>query len=324
MPTCGSSTSRSSALCSQIVPVCYFTLENYVRLITGTAAADCGSASALTVQVLNNSVEASSLASQCTVLYGDVQLGPSISGDISLDGLENITGSLKPSVDDWNQTNTQLTHFESATLLEIGSNLDFHNATLLQTVSFPKLGSMLGLFIGFTPALERLDLSSLQSSGELFQIADTPALENLIIPAGLKCPSNHGLAIATTNLTSIEGFPSSAGSAGNVVIINNPRLKKVNLEITDTNLEWFDNGTLRDYTGWLVVNSNAASVNISLPNLTKTMGGIALGNCSQLSIPALSVVNGSFEIINASFKSVSAPNFSLINGDLNITGAFSG
>jgi hypothetical protein len=288
----------------------------------GAVAVDCGSSTNRTSHVLNNATDAAALGSQCPTIWGNVLLGPNTSGTIDLDGVENITGSIGVTRDYGSLLNTHLTSIESSSLLQIGGSVDVHNASMVQSISLPKLEGLPYTFsLALLPALRRIDLSSLQNCGTFFGIHGAPVLDNLIIPASVQAGSKYGVNIAYTNLKSINGFTSSSGG---VYIAENPQLSRVNLQMTETVMKVAANGTYIDGSGSLTIQGNSPAVNISLPNLASTNGSINLGNCSKLSMPSLSVVNGSLFIYNASFSYLSLPNLSIINGTLNITGSFSG
>jgi hypothetical protein len=282
--------------------------------------ADCGSPSTSITQIINNTAEARALANECPVFWGDIVIGPGSSGDIILDGLTNLTGSITPLVGYPNFTGTQITTVRSQSLLQIGGYISIYTAPILQSVSFPKVQNIVGqIYIGDSPKLTEIDLSSLQDCGSWLRIFDTPLLTLLKIPPSAT-GSPGGIGITNTSLTFIDGFTSSPGG---VYFGTNPSLSQLNLQMTETIMTRSNNLSL-DGIGTLTVFDNPSAINISLPHLTSTGGDISLPNCSELSIPALNVVNGSFLMTNASFQSLLAPNLGLINGTLNITGSFTG
>ena len=281
--------------------------------------ADCGSPSTTITQIVNNTAEAKALAKECPVFWGDIAIGPGSSGDIILDGLTNLTGSITPLAAYPNFTGTQITTIRSKSLLQIGGSLNIYTAPLLQSVSFPKVQNVVGqIYIGDAPELTEIDLSSIQDCGDWLRIFHTPLLTRLKIPPDAT-GSLGGIGITNTSLTSIDSFTSSPGG---VYFGTNP-LSRLSLQMTETIMTRSNNMSL-DGVGTLTVFDNPSTINISLPYLTTTGGDISLPNCSELSIPALNVVNGSFWMTNASFQSLLAPNLGFINGTLNITGSFTG
>ena len=280
-------------------------------------------------QILNNASDAIKLARQCPVVWGNVQIGPNITGILSLDGITNITGDLRNWDVNHTTTNHHATGIESRSLLQVDGLLDIQDQPEVQSIIFPNLLRVgKDVFMGRLPSCTKIDLSSLQSAGDSVWISRTPIVDILAIPAGLVPPSAvspngtksfYGVNIGYTDASSITGFTSSVGT---VDIEDNPFLGKVEIEISDTHVDISHNGTGFLNTGYVSIYSNAPSVNISLPNLATTASSMTLGNCSELFIPALSIIGGSLQITNASFSSFSAPNLSSIDGNLNITGNF--
>jgi hypothetical protein len=110
-------------------------------------------------------------------------IGPGSSGDIILDGLTNLTGSITPLVGYPNFTGTQITTIRSQSLLQIGGYINIYTAPMLQSVSFPKVQNIVEqIYIGDSPKLTEIDLSSLQDCGSWLRIFDTPLLTLLKIP----------------------------------------------------------------------------------------------------------------------------------------------
>jgi hypothetical protein len=292
--------------------------ETVMRLIGSLA--DCGSPSTTITQIINSTAEARVLANECPIFWGDIVIGPDSSGDIILDGLTNLTGSITPPVTYPNFTGTQITTIRSQSLLQIGGSISIYTAPILQSISFPKVQNVVGnIYIGDSPKLTEIDLSSIQDCGDWLRIFDTPLLTLLKIPPGAT-GSPNGIGITNTSLTSIDSFTSSPGG---VYFGINPSLSQLSLQMTETVMTRPNNLSL-DGIGTLTVFDNPSAINISLPHLTSTGGDISLPNCSELSIPALNVVNGSFLMTNANFQSLLVPNLGFINGTLNITGSFTG
>ncbi len=122
--------------------------------------------------------------------------------------------------------------------------------------------------------------------------------------------------ISNTSLSKTEGL--LAGTPGDILIWDNPKLETVDLLPSQILLQYNTS-----YTGNLQIINNGASVRVDTPVLLSVAGTMTLGNCSELSIPSLFLVNGSMEMVNASFSSLSAPALERIKGNLNTTGAFS-
>ena len=195
----------------------------------------------------------------------------------------------------------QVRSVSSGSLEVSGAWLAAANSSLLTKLSFPRLSWIgLGLSLTDAPLLDRLELAYGVVVGELDVTVTSPSG-----------------TIDNTALSIIDGL--FAGTPRDISITNNPRLHKVRLLSTQILLQYNTSAT-----GNLVITNNSANMTVRLPNLFSTAGSMSLGNVSELSIPSLSLVNGSMELIEASFSSLSAPQLQKINGDLNITGSFSG
>lgn len=196
---------------------------------------------------------------------------------------------------------SHVTSISSDSLQVAGAWLTAINSSSLANISFPQLSWIgLALFLIGVPLLEQLELANNVVVGEL----DIP----FTIASGI---------IYNTSLSKVDGIFS--GNPRDISITYNPRLQTVNLPSTQIYLQYNTS-----YTGNLLIMNNSASVTVNLPNLFSIAGSMSLGNVSELSIPSLGLVNGSMNLIEASFPSLSAPQLERINGDLNITVAFSG
>jgi hypothetical protein len=195
----------------------------------------------------------------------------------------------------------QVTSLSSDSLEVSGSWLAAANSSSLTKLSFPRLSWIgLGLFLTDVPLLDQLELANGVVVGEL----DVPV-------------TSASSTIDNTALSTIDGL--FGGTPRDISITNNPRLQKVHLLSTQILLQYNTSST-----GNLIITNNSANMTVNLPNLFSIAGSMSLGNVSELSIPSLSLVSGSMELIEASFSSLSAPQLQKINGDLNITGSFSG
>ena len=288
----------------------------------GNFPADCGNSTNAFIHHIYDAADASVLASSCPTIWGDLVIMPDASGDIDLDGVTNITGNLQTVNLAGNFPTTGITSIHSRTLRQMGG-LDIYSVPLLQNISFPNLESIAGdgqIYIGNALELSLIDLSSIQTGGEFIQIFSTPSLTNYKYPMNVSlAPTTWGIVIAGTGLTSINGFTDNPGG---ISFYDNPNLKEVSLQINETTEAYFLPQPFR--AGSIAIRNSSDAVRINFPFLAAVASWIALDNPSELSIPALSIVNGSFTVTNASFKSLSAPNLEFINGSLNITGSFSG
>jgi hypothetical protein len=236
-------------------------------------------------------------AAQCGSLQANVNIAPSETGAISLDGLSSLgTTSNGSSFDAVNVS--QVSSISSDSLEVVGAWFVISNMTALVKLSFPKLSWI----------------------GQTFRIVDAPMLQQLTLSTsvtiGHTYPNVLSAAIINTSLSKVEGFFSD--TIQDVQIVNNPKISFVNLTATQILLQ--ENTS---YTGTLSIWSNGPEVQMIMPNLFSVAGDVLLGDCSRLSAPQLQLVNGSMNMPNASLPSLSLPVLERINGDLNVTGSFS-
>ena len=259
------------------------------------------------------------LSQECATFYGDIIIGPGSSGEFHLDGLTNLTGSIRPAVGYPGFYGTQMASLRSNSLLSIGGDIQVYNAPLIESIRFPNLQT-LGerLYVGNCTVLNVIDLPSLQTLNLWLRLFLVESLTTFTYPQNIPAPS-QGIGITNTALKSISGFSSTPGG---VYFQNNP-LQELSLDITEA-VFLAPNNLSSDGIGLVQVDENPNPINVSLPNLVSTGGGMSISNCSALSIPALNSINGSFVLENATFESVAAPNLGFINGTLNITGSFTG
>jgi hypothetical protein len=239
-------------------------------------------------------------AAQCKVMNDDLFIAPTQTGHVSLDGLI-IVGNKNTGGGFHAFNNSQISSISSNSLQLSGAWIQFQNISSLSTLSFPQL-----YWIGVQLSL--IDLPMLEE----LQFGPVVNVGGLPIPVTV-----NGGYIANTALSKIEGL--FAGAPHDIYIMDNPNLRIMNLLPTQILIQ-----PSKSYTGNLEIVNNSAGVRVDLPNLFSVDGTITIRDCSELSIPSLGVVNGSVEIFNAGFTSLSAPTLEKINGDLNITGSFSG
>jgi hypothetical protein len=271
------------------------TFLKHIRPALTVIAVDCSVSN-----YINSSADATAIAQECPILQQYLFIEPSAAGAISLDGLEQIGVSLM-----FKDANL-ITSVSSNSLRSTGYWFQFLNLSSLVTLSFPKL----------------------EIIGQALDIEDTPALETLQLANGVSIGANYDswnqlVNVINTGLAEIKGW-MNATSTYNISIAHNRNLRTVNLLVDQILLyPAGTNGAGTDPGGSLFIMNNGQSVNVSLPNLFTIGNTLTIGNCSELFIPSLSGISGSMEMINARFSSLSAPSLARIQGDLNITGAFS-
>lgn len=285
---------------------------------TATATSDaCQPTGALKIQ---SSGDASVLAS-CKTFKGDIEIVTQAAGDITLNGVEQITGSVTSkgaqnvtsltapqlgSIGEAFSLNglTGLTALNFGSLSSVGS-IEFEALPLLQTLSFTKGVSKADSVSIVNTGLTSLDGISLESVGD-FNIAENPALQ-------------------TVNVNELKNSTGIIGFAGN--------LDTLSLELP--NLETAANISLRNVTSVSVPSLHVLKgllglygdsfLNFSAPNLTSTGDISFVGNTklNNLSLPLLKTVNGGFSIArNDKLENISFPSLQTIGGALDFSGEF--
>ncbi|QSZ31673.1 hypothetical protein DSL72_001240 [Monilinia vaccinii-corymbosi] len=295
--------------------------------VVGTAVAATNSICEGPTITINSAADASAL-SDCSTIKGDVIISPSAAGVVSLDGPEQITGSLKI------ENNGAITSFSSRTINSIGETFSLNNLTLLSTLAFTKLDDVKIISWAALPALPSLTFTNSVSKAESVTITNTfmSTLDGLNLETvdTLNINNNNRLKTFSTQVTSVKTILN---------IDSNGRGLAVQLP----NLIWAANMTLRnvssvDIPSLAVVNGSFGCygnyfTSLSAPNLTSVgnsangQGGLAVvanPSLANITIPLLETVGGAFQIANNSaLDAISFPTLTQVGGAINFYGSFS-
>ena len=259
----------------------------------------------------------------CSTFDGTVIIDSSVSGNLEINGVQQITG-----------------------------NLTCTNATGLTSLSTDQLNSIGGYFsLTELTVLSNLQMSSL-TSVNIIDWEALPALQELNFDQGVQTAS--GVRVVNTQLSTLSGIELNA--VGAFEITNNPYLLDFNvnnlqsissyitvqangedLSIEFPNLLTAENMTLgnisslsvpslANVTGALGFYSNTF-LNFSAANLTSVGNALVFDSNSVLnniSFPQLTTIGGGFQVANNS-KLVSVDGFPLlkdIGGAVDLVGAF--
>ncbi|KAI9811654.1 MAG: hypothetical protein M1827_005403 [Pycnora praestabilis] len=286
--------------------------------VAGTAAAQCSTAATATIQ---SQGDASALAS-CSVFSGSIAVATGTTGSISLDGVQQITGSLV--VNDA----VNLTSLEADSLSSIGAMFSLSGDIMLSTLNFPRLQSVNSISWSALPALQQLSFTTqVQTASQVL--------------------------ITNTFLTSLDGINLKTVDQFN--INNNQYLKEVVVQLTNVtsslnieangrnltasfpNLQTASNMTFRNCSdvlmpslatvdGYLILDENFLT-NFAAPNLTSTGGSLVfVGNSdlTNISLPILKTINGGYQIANnTALDTINGfQNLQVIAGALDFSGNF--
>ncbi|GAB7342070.1 hypothetical protein MBLNU457_g0352t1 [Dothideomycetes sp. NU457] len=287
----------------------------------GVAAQSSNTCSAATTTIQNNG-DASNVA-RCTTFTGSIAIATGTTGDISLNGLQTIQGSLIAN------NVTGMTSLSGSTLQTITDSFSLQSLTILTTLNFPQLTNVQTIDWNVLNALQYLSFGT----------------------QGVQEASS--VSIQDTQLNSLNGI--NLQEVDTMFIANNNYLNEINMQLgnitqaltlqsngrnvsaTFPNLIWAYNMTIRNVTtfsspslaslnGSFGFYSNEVS-SINAPNLT-TVGGalsfVSNTDLTSLSMPMLRTVNGGLQVANnTELDTVSFPMLRTIGGALDFNGNFS-
>jgi len=168
------------------------------------------------------------------------------------------------------------------------------NAGALTTLSSSSIGSIGGIFnLNNLTVLSTLSFSDLQTVGSISWTA-LPALPQLTFPSIVKKATN--VLITNTFLSTLDGI--NLATVATLNINNNNRLKTFSTQ-------------LANITQLLNIDSNGQQLDISFPNL-EWAANMTFRNVSSVSLPSLTVVNGSLGFYENYFSSVLTPNLTSV------------
>lgn len=177
---------------------------------------------------------------------------------------------------------------------QITGNLICHNAgglTQLSSASINSIGKAFDLFN--LTLLSTLQFNQLESATTITWDS-LPALSALTFPAYVS--KSDSVTITNTFLSSLDGI--NLMKVGTLNINNNNRLLKFSTQVANV-------------SDTLIIANNGESLDLSFPNLIWA-ANMTLRNISSLSIPSLSVINGSLGFYENYFTSINAPNLTTV------------
>lgn len=282
-----------------------------------TGHPECGKGDTIKIE---NQSDADGYAS-CKTLKGDVEVDEHYTGDLHLNGVQQIDGSL--TVDGA----SNMTALSAPRLTSISETFKLNGLTTLYSLSFGSLTTVDSIQWTALPNLQTLDFSK-----------------------GVTEAGN--VAITNTGLTSLDGI--SLKTVGTFDITENTQLKSVNvnnlknatglinfagnmdtLEIELPNLAGGTNMTFRNVSSVSIPSLKELSGQLgfwgngfkafSAPNLTET-GDLVFNDNNKLaniSMPKLKNVNGGFQIArNDELSAIDFPSLEQVTGAIDFSGKF--
>ncbi|KKY19979.1 putative gpi-anchored cell wall organization protein ecm33 [Phaeomoniella chlamydospora] len=283
--------------------------------------------------------EADALSS-CTTFDGTVVIDSSVSGNIQINGVQQITGNLSA------YNATALTSISTDQLNAIGGYFRLEEITVLSTLQMSSLTSVDVInFVGL-PNLQSLTFSSGVQKASGVRIVNTQlqSLDGIELDSvgAMEVTNNdyltdfnvNNLAEVTSYLTvaangadlSIE-FPNLLTAANltfrNVSSVSVPSLANVTgaLGCYSNSFKTFSAANLTTVGNALVFNDNSKITNISIPELLSVGGAYQIANNSALKVidgfTKLKTIGGGLDF-SGDFTNVSLPALEDVKGQFNI------
>lgn len=255
----------------------------------------------------------------CQEINGDVTIASEVAGQISLNGVQRISGDLTI------KNATQLTALTSDQLSEIGGVWTMNGLTILSTVQFDSLISVGTIAWTALPQLQSLSFNQGIQKATNVGISNTQ-LNNIngieLQQVGSFDINNNGFMTDINvnnlkNITDISNFAANAEDlkisfpnlvgAGNMTFrnvsgVSVPSLKHISgsLGLISNDISSFVAPNLTIIDGALVFNQNPNLNNLSFPGLTGINGGFGVSANDKLSdltgFPKLQVVAGAIDV----------------------------
>ncbi|EKG21451.1 hypothetical protein MPH_01249 [Macrophomina phaseolina MS6] len=293
----------------------------YALPVIAAAAGANAACSASATTTIQNAGDATAIAT-CTTFSGSIAIATGVAGDISLNSVREITGTLVAN------NATALTSLSADSLESIGT-FELAELTVLSSLSFPRLSQV-----------DRIDWTGL------------PALPSLAFTQGVKQAGS--VNIQNTFLSSLDGIDLE--EVDTFFIANNNYLQDITVQFKNINealtlsangdklkasfpnLEWAYNMTFRNVSE--ISTPSLASLNGSLgfygdkignysaANLTEVGGSLSFvgnGNLKNISLGALEKIGGGFQIAdNPNLEgNLTFPSLKSVGGALDFSGNFS-
>lgn len=171
----------------------------------------------------------------CGTATGDVLISGSAAGQITLNGVSNITGSLQLALCPSTACDG-LQSFSSPDLLQVGENVIFENLTTFTEIVLPKLQSAHSMSLVDLPDLTKVYMDSLHlAMNGGFELYNTGnfTLSGLTSLADLSLPN---LAVAKVihldNLPALRSISfQSLTSVNSIIILDTPLLSRADFQV---------------------------------------------------------------------------------------------
>ena len=282
----------------------------------GRAQAPCTTDSG--VHIIESQADADAL-SGCDTVNGSMIVSIENQTEVvSMDRIRYIMGELTLNYD------SNMTSFSMKSLAEITGDITLTGHTL-ENIDLPELSSVGHIMnISNVPLLSNLNLSNLSSTGFL-AIDNLPSLQEISFDSGLKQITgwkdrssyghNPALRISNTSLARVTGLLFT--HIDSLTLQYNPNLESLTLFLNSM----YCNGT--DTSPFTVAGNPKLSFSLPYLKTIQNCGMVEIEQLSNLSIPELTSIEGSFIFSTSSPTVFDAPSlisvldyFSIDKGDL--------
>ncbi|OAL34215.1 hypothetical protein AYO20_06470 [Fonsecaea nubica] len=271
---------------------------------------------------IKTSADAQQIA-DCETYDGDVIIDPSASGQIALNGVQQITGDLTCN------NATQLTAITSDQLNTIQGTFTLNGLTILSTLSFASLTGVANINWVGLPALQSLNMAQgIQRANNVY-ISNTQLnnINGIELTAVGSMNINNNPYLTDVNVNDLANVTNSLSFSANGrdLAISFPNLQDA-ANLTFRNVSKIDLPSLSNVAGSMGFYSDSFKT-FAAPNLTQTGGTLAIvdsPNLASFSFPSLTTIGGGFLVANnTNLKSIDGlPKLQTIVGALDFAGTF--
>jgi hypothetical protein len=259
--------------------------------------------------------------SSCTTIKGDIQIESAVAGDLTFNGVQQITGSLTCI------GASNMSSLSAPSLNSIGNTFKLNGLTTLTTLGFGSLSSVGAIEWEALPNLQTLSFDHGVSTAGQVSITNTglTTLNGISLETVGSFDITENTALQTVNVNQLKNSTGLINFAGNYdsLKIELPNLS-TGTNMTFRNVSSVSIPSLRSLSGQLGFWGNTFT-SLSAPNLTETGDLVFNDNTkiSNVSMGQLQTVNGGFQIArNDKLADISFPKLQTITGALDFSGDF--
>ncbi|KAF9244827.1 hypothetical protein DTO013E5_9018 [Penicillium roqueforti] len=257
----------------------------------------------------------------CTTIKGDITIDKSYSGDLTLSGIEKITGGLICS------GGQNVSSISASSLTSIGKAFDLEGLTTLTLLDFAELDSVGSINWEALPKLQSLSFAKGVTQAGDVSIANTGLtdLTGITLKTVGTFSIQNNRDLKTININNLMNATDLISFSGNydTLEVDLPNLG-TGTNMTFQNISSVSLPSLEKLTGQLGFWGTKFET-FSAPNLTQTGDLIFKDNTklSNISMPVLKTVDGGFTIArDDKLSTISLPMLQRVNGAIDFSGTF--